>query len=129
MRHAPQTDFVETKAFLIIDDDAAAAALQEKLADAQQAPGFRVEFDPTAAERVGAFAEDLQRIGHMVAQGRKKPSWRAARALGRLLEQVRRSAFVIIRGLLCGGVLRVCCIAPVPSFKRYATASLGVRWR
>ncbi|KEZ98935.1 conjugal transfer protein [Xanthomonas citri pv. citri] len=40
------------------DDEAnAAAALREKLADAQT-PGFQAEFDPDEAARAGAFAED-----------------------------------------------------------------------
>lgn len=40
-------------------DDAAnaAAALREKLADAET-PGFQAEFDPDEAARAGAFAED-----------------------------------------------------------------------
>jgi hypothetical protein len=41
-----------------LDDEAnAAAALREKLADAET-PGFQAEFDPDEAARAGAFAED-----------------------------------------------------------------------
>jgi hypothetical protein len=41
------------------DDEAnAAAALREKLADAETTPGFQAEFDPDEAARAGAFAED-----------------------------------------------------------------------
>lgn len=41
-----------------IDDYATgAAALREKLADAQT-PGYQAEFDPEEADRVGAFVED-----------------------------------------------------------------------
>ena len=35
----------------------AAAALREKLADAE-VPGYQAEFDPDEAERAGAFVED-----------------------------------------------------------------------
>lgn len=40
------------------DDEAnSAAALREKLADAET-PGFQAEFDPDEAARAGAFVED-----------------------------------------------------------------------
>ena len=41
----------------VIIDNAAAAALREKLIDALT-PGYQVEFDPDEAEQAGAFVED-----------------------------------------------------------------------
>jgi hypothetical protein len=47
----PQSEDIFAKA------NDAAAALREKLADAE-VPGYQAEFDPDEAERAGAFVED-----------------------------------------------------------------------
>ncbi len=39
-------------------ETAAADALNEKLSDAENTPGFAAEFDPEEADRAGAFEED-----------------------------------------------------------------------
>lgn len=51
------TEANETNDLTVDNAATAAAALTEKLADAQT-PGYQAEFDPDEAERAGAFAED-----------------------------------------------------------------------
>ncbi len=52
----PEEFFPNYEAMEIFDADAIA---EEKLRDAQEAPGYAVAFDPPEAERAGAYVDDV----------------------------------------------------------------------